>query len=90
MDFKIIAATFAAIFVAELADKTQLVGIGMASKTLKPLSVFLGSVAAYAVITGISVFLGTVLGERVNPLYMKYGGAALFILLGILMFFDRV
>ncbi len=42
MDFKVILATFAAVLVAELADKTQLVGIGMASKTLKPISVFVG------------------------------------------------
>ena len=90
MDLRVMVATFGAIFMAELADKTQLVGIGMASKTLKPVSVFLGSVAAYAVITAISVFLGAVLGERVNPVYMKYAGAALFILLGVLMFFDRI
>ena len=90
MDFKVMVATFGAIFMAELADKTQLVGIGMASKTLKPVSVFLGSVMAYAVITAISVFLGTILGERINPVYMKYAGAVIFISLGLLMFFDRI
>ena len=90
MDLRVMAATFGAIFIAELADKTQLVGIGMASKTLKPISVFLGSVAAYAVITAISVFLGTVLGERINPVYMRYAGAVVFISLGILMFLDRI
>lgn len=90
MDLRVMIATFGAIFMAELADKTQLVGIGMASKTLKPVSVFLGSVMAYAVITAISVFFGTVLGARINPIYMKYAGAVLFIFLGILMFFDRI
>ena len=90
MDLRVMAATFGAIFMAELADKTQLVGIGMASKTLKPVSVFLGSVMAYAVITAISVFLGTVLGERINPVYMKYAGAGLFVFLGILMFLGKI
>ncbi|MBI4387837.1 MAG: TMEM165/GDT1 family protein [Candidatus Omnitrophica bacterium] len=90
MDFKVILATFAAVLVAELADKTQLVGIGMASKTLKPVSVFVGSVVAYAIITGVSVFVGAVIGKYLNPIYLRYGGAILFIVLGVLMFFDRL
>lgn len=90
MDLKVIMATFGAIFMAELADKTQLVGIGMASKTLKPVSVFLGSVTAYAIITAISVFLGTILGEHINPVYMKYAGAVLFIFLGVLMILGKI
>ncbi|MFH1957254.1 MAG: TMEM165/GDT1 family protein [bacterium] len=47
MDLKVFIATFRAIFLAELADKTQLVGIGMTAKTGKPLTVWLGSVSAY-------------------------------------------
>lgn len=39
MDWKIFLATFSAIFLAELADKTQLVGIGMSAKSGKPLTV---------------------------------------------------
>lgn len=90
MDYKVIAATFAAVFLAELADKTQLVGIGMASKTMKPLSVFCGSVAACAVITGISVSLGAVLAKHIQPTHLRYAGASLFVILGVLMFFDRL
>lgn len=33
MNLKIFLATFGAIFLAELADKTQFVGIGMTAKT---------------------------------------------------------
>jgi len=42
MDWKIFLVTFSAVFFAELADKTQLVGIGIAAKTDKPISVWLG------------------------------------------------
>lgn len=90
MDFKVMAATFAAVFLAELADKTQLVGIGMASKTMKPFSVFCGSVGAYIIITGISVALGAVLAKHIHPAYLRYAGASLFVILGVLMFFDRL
>ncbi|MEI6631476.1 MAG: TMEM165/GDT1 family protein, partial [bacterium] len=40
MYWRVLITTFGAVFFAELADKTQLVGIGLASKTGKPLSVW--------------------------------------------------
>ena len=90
MDMKIVIATFTAVFFAEMADKTQLGGIGMASKSLKPWSVYLGSVGAYAIVTAISVLLGTILGGYLKPEYLRYGGAILFIVLGVLMFLDKL
>ena len=90
MDWKVFAMTFAAIFTAELADKTQLVGIGMSAKSGKPLSVWLGSVAAYIVVTAISVFLGAILGKYLRPELIKYSGGALFIIIGALMLFGRL
>ncbi|HQP91345.1 MAG TPA: TMEM165/GDT1 family protein [Candidatus Omnitrophota bacterium] len=90
MDWKIIAATFTAVFVAELADKTQLVGISMASKSGKPIQVLIGSVSAYIVVTAISVIIGAVLSKYIKPEVIKDIGAVLFVLLGVLMFFDKI
>jgi len=90
MDWRVLIATFGAVFFAELADKTQLVGIGMASKTGRPVSVWLGSVAAYIVVTAISVFLGAILGKYLRPELIKYSGGALFIIIGALMLFGRL
>ena len=90
MDVKIILSTFAAVFVAELADKTQLVGLGMASKTLNPVSVLIGSVTAYCVITVITVFVGAAIGQYIKPEFLRIGGAVLFITIGILMFLDKI
>jgi Ca2+/H+ antiporter, TMEM165/GDT1 family len=87
MDWKIFFATLTAVFLAELADKTQLVGIGMASKSGKPWVVFLGSVAGYALVTIISVFLGALLAAHLKPEIIRYAGAVLFILIGISMLF---
>ena len=62
MDWKIFIATFSAIFLAELADKTQFVGIGMSAKSGKPIIVLLGSISAYTIVTAISVLIGATLG----------------------------
>ena len=85
MDWKVFVVTFGAVFFAELADKTQLVGIGMAAKTGKPLSVWLGSVAAYVIVTVISVFLGAIMAKFIRPEMIRYIGACLFICIGALM-----
>ena len=90
MDWKIFFATFAAVFVAELADKTQFVGIGMASKTGKPASVWLGSVAAYAVVTVLSVTIGAVLGSYLKPEMIRYMASFLFALMAVLIFFQVI
>ena len=85
MDWRIYFATFSAVFLVELADKTQLVGIAMAAKTGKPVSVWLGSVCAYIIVTVISVFIGASLGKYLKPELLRYLGASLFIIIGILM-----
>ncbi|MBI5874190.1 MAG: TMEM165/GDT1 family protein [Candidatus Omnitrophica bacterium] len=90
MDWKIFSATFAAVFVAELADKTQLVGITMASKSGKPAQVWMGSVAAYIIVTAVSVLLGAMASKFIKPDVLKDVGAVLFVLLGILMFLDKI
>ena len=90
MDGKIFLAAFSAIFVAELADKTQLVGIGMSAKSGKPLLVWLGSVSAYIIVTAISVFIGATLGKFIKPELIRYLGASLFVAIGILMFLGKI
>jgi putative Ca2+/H+ antiporter (TMEM165/GDT1 family) len=90
MEWKVFLATFGAIFLAELADKTQLVGIGMTAKSGKPLSVCLGSISAYIIVTAISVLIGATLGKYIRPEVIRYGGASAFILIGILMFWGKL
>ncbi|MFH1621919.1 MAG: TMEM165/GDT1 family protein [Candidatus Omnitrophota bacterium] len=90
MDLKIFLTTFSAIFFAELADKTQLVGIGMSAKSGKPLMVWLGSISAYILVTAISVLIGATLGKYLKPEFIRYCGASLFVIIGILMFLGKV
>jgi Ca2+/H+ antiporter, TMEM165/GDT1 family len=90
MDWKIFTAAFTAIFFAELADKTQLVGITMAAKTGKPITVLVGSVCAYIVVTVISVIIGTILAKFIKPEILRSVAAVLFVILGVLMFFDKI
>lgn len=90
MDGRVFLATFTAVFFAEMADKTQMVGIGMASKSGRLFSVWLGSVCAYMVITAISVLLGAVLAKYIKPEIIKYTAGMLFIIIGVLMLWGKI
>jgi len=87
---KIFLASFSAIFFAELADKTQMVGITMSAKSGKPFVVLLGSISAYIVVTSVSVLLGAIFAKHVNPDVIRYVGASLFVMIGVLMFLGKV
>jgi putative Ca2+/H+ antiporter (TMEM165/GDT1 family) len=90
MDLKIFFATFTAVFFAELADKTQLVGMGMSAKSSKPVSVWLGSVSAYIIVTAVSVLIGLAFSKYMKPEIIRYAGALLFVIIGILMFLGKI
>ncbi|MBU4306184.1 MAG: TMEM165/GDT1 family protein [Candidatus Omnitrophica bacterium] len=90
MDWKIFFATFATIFLAELGDKTQLANLCLAAKSKSWIPVFCASVAAFAVVTLITVFLGGLLSKFIRPDYIRYGAGALFIIVGVLMLIGKV
>jgi putative Ca2+/H+ antiporter (TMEM165/GDT1 family) len=90
MLWKIFITAFCSVFVAEMADKTQLVGISLSAKSGKPIAVFFGSISAYIIVTAISVLVGAILGKHIKPEFLRIFGALMFIIIGVLMFFDKI
>lgn len=62
----------------------------MSAETGKPLAVWLGSVSAYIIVTAISVLIGAILGKFIRPELIRYIGASLFIIIGILMVMGKI
>lgn len=85
MDWKLLATTFVALFLAELGDKTQLAAIGLTAKTGKPLIIFAGAASALVLITLLAVIFGEAISRVIPINYLQKGAAVLFILIGILM-----
>ena len=90
MDWKVFSTSFGVVFLAELGDKTQLAGLNLAAKTKMPFLVFFGSVAAYAVITLITVMVGDTLTKFINPEHIRYCAASLFIVIGVFIFAGKI
>ena len=76
-------ATFSAVFIAELGDKTQLAAFGLASGSARPWAVFCGSATALVLSSALAVGAGRLLAERVNPRWLHYAGALLFLGIGL-------
>ena len=58
MDFQLFLVSFAAVFVSELGDKSQLAAIALGGSTASPKAVFLGTASALLLASFISVVLG--------------------------------
>jgi putative Ca2+/H+ antiporter (TMEM165/GDT1 family) len=74
---RLFAATFAAIFVAELPDKTALAALVLASRR-RPSGVFAGAAAAFAAQSAIAVAFGGLL-SRLPRHWVRAGAGVLFL-----------
>ena len=84
MDLKIFATIFAAVFIAELGDKTQLATMLFAAdKEVSKYTVFFAASAALIVASALGVLAGTLLSEYINEKYLHYLAGVGFILIGV-------
>ncbi len=88
MDWKLIASTFGAIFLAELGDKTQLAAVTLAASTRQPVAVFVGASLALVAVSAVGVAVGAGLAEVLPLGLIRTVSAAAFILIGIAMLLD--
>jgi len=87
IDWKLTFSTFAALFLAELGDKTQLAVITLTCRNDGPLSVFLGASAALVCVTALGVLGGQALVSILPAELLQRVAAAAFVILGLLMWF---
>lgn len=88
MDWRLFTITFATLFMAELGDKTQLAVIMLSSQNHRPLPVFLGASLALVAVTLLGVLGGEAATRLVAPQLLRKLAAGLFVVLGLLMWFD--
>ncbi len=86
---KTFIGTLLTVFIAELGDKTQLTTVLMASKSESPKSVFIGSAVALIASSALAVCLGLYMKKNIPEQFIRYGGALIFIIIGVYMLFDR-
>jgi putative Ca2+/H+ antiporter (TMEM165/GDT1 family) len=88
MDWKLFASTFAAIFLAEMGDKTQLATMSLAAGGSRWV-VFVAAAAALVATSAIAVVAGEVVARAIPPIWVKRAAGALFLVLGVLYLLGR-
>ncbi|MCL7454415.1 MAG: TMEM165/GDT1 family protein [Anaerolineae bacterium] len=88
--WRVMLSTFALLFVAELGDKTQLAVISMTAKHKAPIWIFIGATVALAAVTGLGVLGGELLTRIIPEAVLRKVAAVLFVLMGLLMWFDKL
>ncbi len=89
MDWKILTSTFAAVFVAELGDKTQLATLSMSAGTTSKWSVFAGSAVALCATSALAVLAGGLVSRIISPVWLRRIAGGVFIALGALFLLTR-
>jgi putative Ca2+/H+ antiporter (TMEM165/GDT1 family) len=84
MDLKMLGTIFAAVFVAELGDKTQLSTLLFAAdREVSRWTIFAGASAALVAASAIGVLAGSLLSQYINPRYLHYLAGAGFVAIGV-------
>ena len=75
--------TFAAVFLAEMGDKTQLTTITLSSTTNKPLAVFIGSSVALILATLLGALAGGSIANLIPAFLLKLLSGIVFLMIGL-------
>lgn len=74
--------TFSLIFITEIADKSRIVGLLLATTYRAPWSIFFGMTLGYALLEGIAVALGGMVPAFVSQAWISKAAGIIFILIG--------
>jgi len=80
---RVAAISFGVLFAAEWGDLSQLATAGLAARLNEPLSVFVGAWAALLVVSGLAVFLGKKLADRLPIALIRRVAAGLFLVFAV-------
>jgi Ca2+/H+ antiporter, TMEM165/GDT1 family len=84
------AISFGVLFAAEWGDLSQLATAGLAARLDAPVSVFIGAWAALLVVSGLAVFLGKKLADRLPIALIRRVAAGLFLVFALLAAVETV
>ena len=87
---RIAAISFGVLFAAEWGDLSQLATAGLAARYDEPLSVFVGAWAALLVVSGLAVFLGKKLADRLPIALIRRVAAGLFVVFAVFAIVETV
>jgi Ca2+/H+ antiporter, TMEM165/GDT1 family len=87
---RVAAISFGVLFAAEWGDLSQLATAGLAARYDDPFSVFTGAWAALLVVSGLAVFLGRKLADRLPVAIIRRVAAVMFLVFAVIAVVETV
>jgi len=81
---------FSLISLMELGDKTQIFSILLVAQFKSPLTVLVGIMLAFTIVTGMGVLLGQGMLRIIPERYLRNGAAVIFIVLGLIQIVETL
>jgi putative Ca2+/H+ antiporter (TMEM165/GDT1 family) len=88
MDLTPLAASFALFSLMEFGDKTHIAVITLSMKN-RPIDVFIGALAAFALVDGVGVVFGGLLADLLPSFWINVGSGVLFLVFGVLTLIQK-
>jgi putative Ca2+/H+ antiporter (TMEM165/GDT1 family) len=88
MDWKLFVSTFAAVFLAEMGDKTQLATVSLAAGSSRWV-VFAAAATALVATSAVAVVAGEAVARLVPAIWVRRAAGTLFIVLGVVYLLGR-
>ena len=88
--WKAAALSFGVLFAAECGDFSQLATAALAARYDAPVSVFVGSLAALLVVSGLAVVVGKKLADRLPIALIRRVAAALFLVFAVVAVVETI
>lgn len=85
-----IATVAVAFFVGELGDKTQLTAMTLATEGRYPIFILMGTTLGMLATSGLGIFVGSKIGEKVPDILIKVISSFVFLFFGTLKLFQTV
>ncbi len=89
MNWELFASTFAAIFVAELGDKTQLATMTLTAAGTSRWAVFAAAALALVTTTALAVLVGDAVTRVISPTVLRRLAGLVFIAMGLVYLVGR-
>jgi putative Ca2+/H+ antiporter (TMEM165/GDT1 family) len=88
IDLVPLLSTFAIVSLAEFGDKTQIAVISLSAKH-RPWSVFIGALLAFALIDGVSAFIGGAVAPFIPAFWIGLVAGISFLIFGVYTLFSK-
>lgn len=79
-----------AFFIGELGDKTQLTAMTLAIDAEYPVFILFGAMLGMLATSGLGIFIGTIIGDRIPEIIIKVISSGIFLFFGSLKLFQTV